>query len=407
MSGWVIWIAAGLGVWIGATALLLGLLWASKQEREEAPTRTHVPPPVPTHAPELRRRMLLVDDDAHLRLLLHTTVAADEVLVEEASSAEEAAELARFWQPSLVVLDVALPGMSGLVFCRELKQRAVYGSPRVILLTGGETNAEQAREAGADALLRKPFSPLDLLGAIDRVLSGKAETPTIEEGASSDQLLAYARDLSEVVQVERAQRRLLQHAYRQTMAGFIDSLEAKHRMTGHHTLRVHRYALELTEAVRPGLLSDPSLEYGFLLHDIGKIGIPDALLDKAGPLTPAERRLMRRHTVIGCDLLAEVPLLGGEGLQVIRSHHERWDGHGYPDGLAGEEIPVGARILAVADALDAMTSDRPYREHLSWEDACDEILRGSGSQFDPKVVSAFAIREQRLHRTQRELAQIA
>jgi len=407
MSGWVIWVAAGLGIWIGASALLLGLLWASKQEPEEAPREAYLPPPAPTHAPASQRRMLLVDDDPHLRLLLHTTVAADEVLVEEAASAEEAAELARFWQPSLVVLDVALPGMSGLAFCRELKQKSVYGSPGVILLTGGETNAEQAREAGADALLRKPFSPLDLLGAIDRVLAGNAETLKIEEDASSDQLLAYARDLSDIVRVERAQRRVLQHAYRQTMAGFIDTLEAKHRMTGHHTLRVHRYALELTEAVRPGLLADPSLEYGFLLHDIGKIGIPDALLDKAGPLTHAERRLMRRHTVIGSDLLAEVPLLAGEGVQVVRSHHERWDGQGYPDGLVGEEIPVGARILAVADALDAMTSDRPYREHLSWDEACDEILRGSGSQFDPKVVSAFAVREQRLRRTQHELARIA
>ena len=351
--------------------------------------------------------MLLVDDDAGLRLLLRTTLAADECLVEEAATAEEAAELARFWRPSLVVLDVGLPGMSGLEFCRELKKRSVYDSPRVILLTGAETSAEEARAAGADSLLRKPFSPLDLLSAIDRLLEGKAEEVRFEDAASSDQLLVYARDLSEIVQVERAQRLLLQQAYRQTIAAVADLLEAKDRATSRHALRVHRYALELTEAVNPDLLSDPSLEYGFLLHDIGKIGIPDAVLDKAGPLSPSEQQLMRRHPVIGSDLLSKVPLLDGEGLQVVRSHHERWDGRGYPDGLAGEEIPAGARIFAVADALDAMTSDRPYRDRLSWEQACDEILCAAGSQFDPKVVRAFAVREQRLHRTQQDLAKIA
>src|SRR5204863_8970159 len=142
----------------------------------------------------------------------------------------------------------------------------------------------------------------------------------------------------------------------------------------------------------PGLLSDPSLEYGFLLHDIGKIGIPDSVLDKAGPLNPAERRLMRRHTLIGSELLAEVPLLEGEGLQVVRSHHERWDGQGYPDGLVGAEIPPAARIFAVADTLDAMTTDRPYRRRCTWDQAVDEILRESGRQFDPRVVAAFATR---------------
>jgi ribonuclease P protein subunit RPR2 len=411
MPGWVFWSLVGFGIWF-ITAVPVGLLFsraaarlgASPSENRTFPRATE---PIPASALPSRRRILLVDDDPGLRLLLQTTLAAHECEIEEAASAEEASELARFWRPSLVILDVGLPGTNGLAFCRQLKEKSVFGSPRVILLTGGETSSTEARLVGADTLLRKPFSPLDLLGAVDRVLEGQAETLKIEEAAESDQLLAYARDLSEVVQLERAQRRLLQHAYRQTITAFIDSLEARHRTTGHHALRVHRYALELTEAVEPTLLEDPSLEYGYLLHDIGKIGIPDAVLDKSGPLTTDELLLMQRHPLIGSELLADVPLLDGEGLQVVRSHHERWDGQGYPDRLEAEEIPLGARIFAVADALDAMTTDRSYRRRLDWEEAVDEIVLKSGSQFDPSVVNAFAVREQRLHRTKRDLAKTA
>ena len=302
-----------------------------------------------------------MDDDPGLRLLLRTTLAADEYAIEEAGSAEEGAELARFWRPALVVLDVNLPGSSGLAFCKELKERSSFGSPHVVLLTGGETSGEEARAAGADVLLRKPFSPLDLMGAIDSALQNEVVLPPGAE-AGSDQLLAYARDLRETVQSERAQRRLLQQAYRQTISTLTDALDAKSRATGHHSLRVQRYAVELTEAVEPRLLDDPSLEYGFLLHDIGKIGIPEAILEKRGALESDERRVMQRHPLIGTELLAGVPMLEGEGLQVVRSHHERWDGQGYPDGLRGEEIPPVARIFAVADTLDAMTTDRPYRK---------------------------------------------
>jgi response regulator RpfG family c-di-GMP phosphodiesterase len=422
LPGWALWGMIGLVLWI-VLPLPLGVFLGRAatsldspphEEQEAAPAQAEVAPTGFATAPAAgsaaalgeRRRILLVDDDPGLRLLLRTTLAADECAVEEASSAEEAADLARFWRPSLVVLDVGLPGSSGLVFCRALKEHEAYGSPRVILLTGGETSNEDARAAGAEALLRKPFSPLDLLGTIDRVLEG--DVLEMEgTNASPDQLLAYARDLNEVMRIERAQRRVVQHAYRQTVSALTDALEAKSQATRRHALRVHRYALELTEAVDRTLLDDPSLEYGFLLHDIGKIGIPDAILEKQGPLKVDERRLMQRHPEIGADLLAGVPLLDGEGLQVVRSHHERWDGHGYPDALGGEEIPRGARIFAVADALDAMTSDRSYRSSLSWEEAVEEILGESGGQFDPQVVSAFAVREQRLRRTRHELAQTA
>jgi ribonuclease P protein subunit RPR2 len=354
-----------------------------------------------------RKGILVVDDDAGIRLLLRTTLAANEFAVEEARSAEEAAGIARFRPPAVVILDIGLPGMDGLTFSRELKRNTAYGAPRVILLTGADTTTDEVEAAGADAVLRKPFSPLELVTLLDRVsepAAGLASKPTAPD---DEQLLVYARDLGRLFEIERAQRRMLQQAYRQTVTALADALEAKDPVTGLHALRVQRYAVELAGGLDPFLLHDPSLEYGFLLHDVGKIGIPDTILRKEGPLTDSERRVMQRHTVIGVEMLAGVPLLQGEGLQVVRSHHERWDGAGYPDGLAEREIPLGARIFALVDTLDAMTSERPYRHALTWEDATDEILAQSGRQFDPRVVAAFAAREARLRRISEELAEAA
>jgi ribonuclease P protein subunit RPR2 len=175
--------------------------------------------------------------------------------------------------------------------------------------------------------------------------------------------------------------------------------------TGAHSQRVQRYAMELLEALHPGVLErEPGVRYGFLLHDIGKIAIPDQILQKSGPLTRGERRRMQTHTVIGEQMLTGVAILNGAGLQVVRSHHERWDGKGYPDGIAGSELPVGARVFAVADALDAMTSDRPYRRAQRWSAAHEEIVAQAGKQFDPEVVDAFRARERELREVRRELS---
>jgi ribonuclease P protein subunit RPR2 len=356
--------------------------------------------------PGARRRILVVDDDPSLRLLLRETLAADEFELEEVASAEEAREIARFWRPSVVLLDVTLPGIDGVSFCKQLMNGGGSNKPIVIMLTGTMMTEAEARDAGARAILRKPFSPLELIGLIDHL----SETPTellVGSEGDAEQLLIYARDLSRIVEVERAQRRLLQQAYRQTVVALADALEAKDPGTGLHAQRVQHYALTLTEVLEPSLLDDPSLEYGFLLHDVGKIGIADQVLNKPGPLTSAERGLIELHPTIGLEILAGVILLQGEGLNVVQSHHERWDGNGYPAGLAGERIPRGARIFALADALDAMTSDRPYRAALTWEQATDEILSEDGGQFDPQVVRAFSMRERHLRRIFDELAVVA
>ena len=354
-----------------------------------------------------RRRILLVDDDPALRLLLRTTLGLDEFVVEEASSAEEAAQVGRFWLPAVVILDVGLPGMDGFSFCRELKRNPRYGGPFVLLLTGQDATRDEIERAGPDAVLRKPFSPIELVGLLDRL--GEPMSVEVAEPAPDDaeQLLVYARDLSALLATERRQRRLLQQSYRQTVIALADALEAKDRVTGLHAVRVQRYATELVAGVDPRLLDDPSVEYGFLLHDVGKLAIPDAVLKKDAPLSPDERLIMQQHTLLGEAMLSNVTVLEGAGLQVVRSHHERWDGTGYPDGLAGEEIPIAARIFALVDAMDAMTTDRPYRRARAWEDATDEIIAQAGKQFDPHTVAAFAQREARLRRISEELAEAA
>jgi cyclic di-GMP phosphodiesterase len=354
-------------------------------------------------------RILVVDDDPGLRLLLRATLAAEEFTVDEARSAEEAVERLQVEWPRLVILDVGLPGASGVSLCRRLKESRAFGWPKVILLTGGDTDAREARDAGADALLHKPFSPVALVGLVDRLLDD-GQTRDLGfalEPVDQEQLIAYANDLNQLLQVERRQRRLLQHAYRATVTALTDALEARDPGTGMHAVRVQRYALELTDAVDSSLRADPGLEYGYLLHDIGKIGVPDHILRKPGRLTEHEFALIRRHPVIGTQILRDVALLDGQGVAVVRSHHERWDGTGYPDRLRGRDIPVGARIFAVVDALDAMTSDRPYRRAMSWQTALKEIDAESGRQFDPDIVAAFHRRESRLEHIHADLAPIA
>lgn len=171
-----------------------------------------------------RRRILVVDDDPSLRLLLRTTLAADEFELEEVASAEEAGEAARFWRPSVVLLDVTLPGMDGLAFARQLSTQSVYDDPIVILLTGTDLTTAEARAAGAKAILRKPFSPLQLIRLIDELHESAPDLLVGESEPDAEQLLVYARDLSRIIEVERAQRRALQHAYRQTVAALADAL---------------------------------------------------------------------------------------------------------------------------------------------------------------------------------------
>jgi HD-GYP domain-containing protein (c-di-GMP phosphodiesterase class II) len=229
-------------------------------------------------------------------------------------------------------------------------------------------------------------------GILPQRLAGVSDP---ELSTVQDQLIVFARELGELYQLERRrsaelERALtsLQESYMATMKSLALVIEAKDRSTRGHLDRTQSYGLALARRLDGTGASPSELGYGFLLHDIGKVGIPEHILSKPGPLTVPEWEVMRRHPVIGAQIVAPIRFLD-EAAKVIRHHHERFDGTGYPDRLAGEAIPVSARIFAVADSFDAMVSDRPYRRARTLDFALGQIQAGAGTQFDPVIVSAF------------------
>jgi HD-GYP domain-containing protein (c-di-GMP phosphodiesterase class II) len=227
------------------------------------------------------------------------------------------------------------------------------------------------------------------LGSASGVLADP-EMPTVQE-----QLIVFARELGELYRMERSRSaelqtvlESLQETYLATMKSLATVIEAKDLTTRGHLDRTVSYGLALARRIEPSLAESATLGYGFFLHDIGKVGIPEHILCKAGPLSVDEWTVMRNHPIIGAQIVAPIAFLS-DAVELIRHHHERFDGSGYPDGLAGESIPLAARIFTVADSFDAMTSDRPYRGAIGLEPALEEIRIGAGTQFDPEVVSVF------------------
>jgi putative nucleotidyltransferase with HDIG domain len=238
------------------------------------------------------------------------------------------------------------------------------------------------------------------ISLIDEVVRLRAELDRREREAADKelQLQRYAADLRETFKRERARAQELRRSYIATVRALSNAVEARDPYTGKHAERVAAYGLEIARRFEPKLRITPELEFGFLLHDVGKVAVPDAILYKPSSLTDEERAVMARHPVVGAEIVHGIEFLA-EAAEVVRSHHERWDGAGYPDGLAGEEIPLAARIFSVADVFDALTSDRPYRSACSFRFARTTILAESGKQFDPRVVEVFrAIDDQVFHR---------
>ncbi len=319
-------------------------------------------------------RILIVEDEPSLRTLLERFLAEAGHHVRGAGTVEEAVELLKVEEFEVVLTDLRLPGLSGLEMLLEVGARlpAAY----TILMSGDADVPSVARavERGVDAVLLKPFDLEELRARVDGLIA-RAHA---ERRAERERVLLEARlrqrDAESRLWVLRAARALA------------TAVEVKDAYTAGHARRVTAYAMSIAE--RTGGIDLLRYPLAGDLHDVGKIGVPDSVLNKPGPLTPEECALVEEHPAAGARILEPLiddPLVIG----VVRWHHERWDGNGYPDGLAGERIPLAARVLSVADTLDAMTSARAYRAAVPWTDAVDEIRRCANTQFDPAVVAAF------------------
>jgi response regulator RpfG family c-di-GMP phosphodiesterase len=338
------------------------------------------------------RRLLVIDDDRLLCELIRALFEDEGYVVDAASDVIEAERVLSAELPDAIVLDMGLPGVDGLFYLERLREVPQTRAIPVVAISGSEEAGRGACTVGAAAFVRKPFRPTELLAVVSRVVAhADASVPDAKREID-------ALDLQRLLEIGQRQHELLNEAYIQTVGVLASALASRDFGTSQHSRRVAAYAMRLTVDVAPSLLDDPSLRWGFLLHDVGKIGIPDRILLKPGPLTEAERRQMEAHAMLGAQLLSHVPLLEQEGLRVIRSHHERWDESGYPDRLGKRAIPLGARIFAIVDALDAMTDERPYRKALGWDEAVCEIRRCGGTHFDPDLVDGFEACEPDLHR---------
>ena len=303
-------------------------------------------------------KILVIDDDAVVREVIGGMLLAAGYEVVDAATAAEALELFMDDEIRLVVSDIVMPEQSGLELLDAM--RLHRPSLPIVLVTGENTrdNLSEALTRGADGLVAKPFSSAELQEAVEKALdrAGRSE-----------------RDLRE---------RLLTPTLTSALA---NAIEAREEGMRGHCERLTVLAMRLGLSLGIGEEEIETIRLGALLHDIGKIGIPDRILLKPGSLTPEETELMRTHTIIGDNLLEPIDLLAVVR-PIVRSHHERWDGDGYPDGVAGEEIPLGARIMAVADSVEAMSAKRVYREPLCEPEIVRELERGRGTQWDPALV---------------------
>ena len=316
-------------------------------------------------------RVLVVDDQAAVARTVARWLEREGMPCDVAFSESEALELCAGRAYDLVFSDVHMPGGSGLDLARKLKTRDP--AVQVVIMTGNTTleTAVEALRLDADDYLVKPFEPAELLHAARRA-------------AEHRRLLLENRDYrAHLEERVREQARRLEGLYLSSVHSLVTALEAKDPHTRGHSDRVAEFALALQRHV--GGVPEESLRIGAQLHDIGKIGVQTGVLWKDGPLSADEQLHVRRHPTIGVEILS--PLLEDQvALDVVHYHHERWDGGGYPSGLAGEAIPLGARIVAVADSFDAMISSRPYRAGRTPEQAVAELEAEAGRQFDPAVV---------------------
>jgi putative nucleotidyltransferase with HDIG domain len=315
-------------------------------------------------------RILIVDDEPQI-----CDCIRDELLVRGfhctiSTQGEEARNILREQAFDVVIADVTLPGINGLDLLSCAK--GISSSCKVILITGSPKREylAQAILSGAYEYMEKPFRSKELFEVVSRAVTDfSPETP----------LIARAADAMETSEKTR-------QASLDSVRALVRAVEAKDPYTRRHSEQVAHYAVNLSAAMNLTPAMIETIRVASLLHDIGKIGVPDHILLKPGPLTPEEFENIRRHPALGADILSNISLFNREA-NLVRHHHETWDGTGYPDGLAAEEAPLGSRIIHMADAMDAMLMERTYKRGYHVQKMLDEIIRCSGSQFDPRIAA--------------------
>ena len=345
------------------------------------------------------RKILIVDDDRAFRALLEVLLRQDYELA-EAKNGAQALRVAETFCPDLVLLDVSMPGIDGFETCRRLKANPHGSQLHVIIVTAKSSREDQlqAYEAGADDYVVKPLDRHELQSRVQ--LHFRLRDSINQANTIRGELASRHADLRRM-----ADERTQEIVATQDVAVFTLAkiTECRDNETGQHLVRMRAFAQIIAEQLRRDSPYAESIDNRFLddlfrsspLHDIGKVGICDSILLKPGRLTDEEFEIMKRHTIIGANILDEAIMHSqcagflGLGSVIARFHHERWDGKGYPAGLVGEEIPLPARIVSVADVYDALTTERPYKAAFPARRSRKIIEAGSGTQFDPIVVEAF------------------
>lgn len=336
-------------------------------------------------------RVLVVDDEPRHAKLLESLLWPEGYLVELAARGDEALEAIQQSKPDIVLLDVAMPGMDGFEVAARLKSQVETRSIPIIMITSPDDRASRlsALNAGAEDLLTKPVDRAELWLRVRNLLRLKEY---------ADFLVDHARILEDRVD-ERSEH--LTHSYRDTIATLTRASSYRDEETGVHVQRISLYCVELAQTLGLGAAFCDCIRYASPMHDIGKIAIPDRVLLKPAPLDASEWSIMKTHSALGAKMLegGDSPYLR-MGRDIAMSHHERWDGTGYPVGLAGDAIPLAARLMTVADVYDALRSERPYKKSLDHATALAVIANGDGrsspKHFDPDALAAFVAAEARM-----------
>ncbi len=331
----------------------------------------------------MNSQILIVDDEEMVRDLLVSALQTEDYVCHTAADVDHAFEILSGTAIDLVISDIMMPGRSGIDFLRDLKQ--IAPDIAVLMITGLSdiTTAMECIRLGAADYITKPFSMTRIILTVRNLVLKR----NLEIEKKDYQISLESKVQEQTGQIRHAMDELRQ-SYTSTLTALVKALDAREKEVGSHSERVMNFTILMAEKTGIGGNDLEELARGALLHDIGKIGISDNILLKPGALDDGEWLEMRRHPQIGHAILSGIEFLRVPS-DIIRGHHERFDGSGYPNRLSGEQISVGARIFALVDTLDAMTSDRPYRSALPFDAVTREVGKFRGSQFDPDLADLF------------------